>query len=252
MPSNISLVDPLEMGNDRSVKITQLYEHVELYSEGEPSHNSLFILGRPPLSVINAAADQLLIVDPPTDASSRFTLEGAVATLFTAVDAETDLPRVETQAGGVAHIQIGEHFIDVYGQAHRAVVHLPALGIICGGAFGSDVALPQLAPGSNGDDELETLRLLAGLLKRRLQLYVPRIGAPVNEQVVAMERLADDVAYILGMQRVIPAMVERGDDLDAVLALSDTLLPAGRRGPESVQTHARNLHSIYAAKTSIQ
>jgi len=242
---------PIEMDDGSTVRITQLYEHVELYSEGEPQRNSLFVLGRPPLSVVNVADDQLLIVDPPADASSRFALEGAVATLFTDAGVETDLPRVETQEGGVAHIQIGEHFLDVYGQADGAVIHLPALGILCGGGFGSDVALPRLAAGSNGDGELETLRLLAGLLKRRLQLYIPRVGAPVNDRVAALEGLADDVAYILGMQRVIPAIVARGDGAETALALGESLLPAGRRGQGALETHRRNLRSIFlAASTS--
>lgn len=245
MSSSIPLLDAWGADPDEPVKITQLYEHVELYSQGEPPRNSLFVLGRPPLSVVDNAGDQLLIVDPPADASSRFTLDGPVAALFTDPASTTDLPRVETQPGGVAHIQMGSHYLDIYGQTHSAAVHLPALGILCGGGFGSDVVLPRLGPGSDGSDELETLRLLAGLLKRRLQLYIPRIGAPVADHAAAMARLADDVAYILAMQREIPAQVARGDGLAGVMASGETLLPAGRRGEQAVTTHTANLRTLH-------
>ncbi len=242
--SNITLTEP---GSSPGIRILQLYEHIELYSQDDPPRNSLFVLGRPPLSVLNDAQEQLLIIDPPGDASSRFKLEGAVAVLFTDPDREIDLPRLTAAREGVAHIQVGQHFLDVYNQPHSTIVHLPALGIICGGDFGSDVTLPRLAPGSSGGGELDTLRLLAGLLKRRLQLYIPRIGEPVSDQVRALEQLAEDVAYILGMQRVIPPMAQRGDAFEAVGALSDSLLPGSRRSPLARAVHEENLRTLFRA-----
>jgi len=242
--SNITLTEP---NASPGIRILQLYEHIELYSQGQPPQNSLFILGRPPLSVLNDAQEQLLIVDPPDDASSRFKLEGAVAVLFTDPAREIDLPRLTATREGVAHIQVGQHFLDVYNQPHTTIVHLPALGVICGGDFGSDVTLPRLAPGSNGSGELDTLRLLAGLLKRRLQLYIPRIGEPVSDQVRALEQLAEDVAYILGMQRVIPPMAQRGDAFETVRSLGDSLLPAGRRSPLARAAHEENLRALFQA-----
>ena len=68
-------------------------------------------------------------------------------------------------AGGVAHIRIGEHFLDVYSQQAGAIVHLPAIGVLLGGVYGSDVVPPQIAAGSDGEEELDTLRLIARLLK---------------------------------------------------------------------------------------
>jgi len=242
--SNITLTEP---GATHGVRILQLYEHIELYSQGQPPHNSLFVLGRPPLSVLNDAQEQLLIIDPPEDASSRFKLEGAVAVLFTDPAQEIDLPRLTAAREGVAHIQVGQHYLDVYNQPHSTVVHLPALGVICGGDFGSDVTLPRLASGSSGGSELDTLRLLAGLLKRRLQLYIPRIGEPVSDQVRALEQLAEDVAYILGMQRVIPPMAQRGDAFEAARSLGDSLLPSGRRSFLARSVHEENLQTLFQA-----
>ena len=96
------------------------------------------------------------------------------ATLFTCAAEDVGLPRVQTRLGGVAHINIGQHLLDIYSQRHANLVHFPAIGVLCGGAFGSDLALPELGEGSDGEDEIESLRLLARLLKgRRLQLYIP-------------------------------------------------------------------------------
>ena len=40
-------------------KVTQLYPGLELFSEGEPPRHTLFVLGKAPLSVVNAEPDQL-------------------------------------------------------------------------------------------------------------------------------------------------------------------------------------------------
>ena len=88
--------------------------------------------------------NQLLIVDPPADVTARFRLEDDVAVLYTAqhraAAADTGLPKVQTMPGGVAHLRVGEHFLDLYVQRQSVVVHFPALGIVAGGDFGSDVA----------------------------------------------------------------------------------------------------------------
>ncbi len=99
--------------------------------------------------------NQLLIIDPPADVTARFRLEDDVAVLYTAqrraAAADTGLPKVQTMPGGVAHLRVGEHFLDLYVQRQSVVVHFPALGIVAGGDFGSDVVPPRLAPGSDWD-----------------------------------------------------------------------------------------------------
>ncbi|HXF63550.1 MAG TPA: hypothetical protein VNK95_18150, partial [Caldilineaceae bacterium] len=210
-------------------KILQLYPHVELFSEGEPPANSLFILGRASPTGDPSGQDQLLIVDPPLDIASRFRLDGPAAILFTGEPLPVGLPLLQTQPGGAAHIRVGEHFIDIHTQRRRAVVHLPALGLLCSGDLGSDQILPSLAEGSDGDEELQTLRLLARLLKqRRLQLMIPRLGNPTRERETALMRLAGDVAYLHGLRRVIPPLAAQGDPLAQVLRVAATLVPPER------------------------
>jgi hypothetical protein len=234
-----------------STKIVQLFEHLELFSEGEPAQNTLFILGRPPLAqldLLQATPDQLLLIDPPADVCQRFALEGNIAVLFTGAAQAVGLPQMQTVAGGVAHVRIGEHFLDIYTRQQGAVVHLPALGILCGGSFGSNSALPELAANSTGQEEVETLRLLARLLKQsRLQLYIPQIGAVSNSQSEVMMRLAQDVAYLHSLQRVVPALVQRGDPRTAVLSVADSLLPEGRRSPLCRAIHLANLQMMVTA-----
>ncbi|MCX6048365.1 MAG: hypothetical protein NT075_24955 [Chloroflexi bacterium] len=234
-----------------STKIVQLFEHLELFSEGEPAHHTLFVLGRTSLAqldALQAAPDQLLLIDPPVDVRQRFTLEGNIAVLFTGTPQEVGLPQMQTVAGGIAHIRIGEHFLDIYTRQQGAVVHLPALGILCGGSFGSDSALPELAANSAGQEEVETLRLLARLLKQsRLQLYIPQIGPVSNSQSEVMMRLAQDVAYLHNLQRVVPALVQRGDALAGVLSLADSLLPAERRSSLCRAIHLKNLQTMVEA-----
>ena len=36
---------------------------------------------------------------------------------------------LETQSGGIAHVRIGDHLLDIYAQQGATVVHIPALGI---------------------------------------------------------------------------------------------------------------------------
>ena len=266
--SNIQLFDS---HLPESAKITQLYEYLELYSypsseiESAALAHALFVMSRESLHQIENIAqlgaldnptDRLLIVDPPEDMSERFVLEGDVAVLFTEHHSESDgggehsidFPRVQTIAGGVAHLQIGDHFLDIYSQGSNNILHLPALGIICGGFFGSDVILPQVAPGSDGGTELDTLRLLARLVKeRRLQLYIPRIGSLVSDTLEVMKRLAADVAYLHGLRRVVPTMAQRGDSDENLLEVAETLLPEERSSEQCHEIHTNNVLAIYEA-----
>ncbi len=253
MPTPINLFPDFDNTNagGRDARITQLYEHLELFSEGEPPRQSLFVLGQPPMSALAAqtggAADQLLLIDPPADVTTRFELTSNLAALFTsAAESQArdgELPVVQTQPGGVAHLQIGQHYLDVYSQRGGNVVHFPALGVVCGGLFGSDALVPALSPRSSGDEELETLRLLAGLIKRRLQLFIPRTGSTLSDPVDAMQRLAADVAYLHGLRRVVPAL-----DANAVTdELAESLLPEGRRSTASRVLHVENLQRLLKA-----
>ncbi|MCB0043601.1 MAG: hypothetical protein KDE23_28130, partial [Caldilinea sp.] len=69
--SNIFLSDPHDAP---TVRISQLYPLLELFSEHEPPVNTLFIMARAPLAGLPGieveAQDQLLLVDPPDDATS--------------------------------------------------------------------------------------------------------------------------------------------------------------------------------------
>ena len=55
-------------------EITQLFEHLEMFSEGDPSHHTLFVLGRSP-----GVPDQTLLIDPPADVTQRFDLAAQTA-----------------------------------------------------------------------------------------------------------------------------------------------------------------------------
>ena len=228
-------------------KVTQLYPGLELFSEGEPPRHTIFVLGKAPLSVVNAEPDQLLIIDPPADLANRFVLEGNVAVLFSGEAVDVGIAQVETRPGGLAHLRIGDHFLDVYTQARYNVVHLPALGMLLGGPFGSDQLPPRLATGSNGDDELATLRLLAGLIKRGIQLYIPRTGALIDDRMTMMTRLADDVAYLHGLRRVAAAAIERGEDLGQIEAAGKSLLPAPWSTQMGRSAHAENQRELAEA-----
>jgi hypothetical protein len=233
-------------------KITQLYRYLELFSEGDPPRHSLFVFAPAagPIAISDNAPsdDQLLIIDPPADINQRFRLGSKVATLFTGTPEATPIALLQTVPGGVAHIRIGDHFLDIYSQGFGAVVHLPALGIICGGDFASDSTVPRLASASDGSDELETLRLLARLVKQhRLSLYIPRIGAEITDKVVVMERLAGDVAYLHGLRRVVTPLALRGESMEAVSDLAESVLPRDRRTPLGLATHQKNINSLTQA-----
>ncbi|MEZ4725822.1 MAG: hypothetical protein R3E79_01670 [Caldilineaceae bacterium] len=195
---------------------------------------------------LQPAQDQLLLIDPPADVATRFRLPTETAVLFTGEPTATGLTQVETKAGGVAHLRIGEHFLDLYAQQSSAVVSLPALGLICGGSFGSDVLLPAVAAHSTGEQELETLRLLAQLLKqRRFQLYIPRIGALSSSPVETMERLAADVAYLHSLRRVVLPIAQQEEPFSQIEAVAPSLLPSARRSVPCQAQHLINLRRLY-------
>lgn len=253
MPSLIPLFDlPSGPQTGSGPSILQLYQDLELFSEGDPPVNSLFVLGRS-LGIVPDQVglwrDQLLVIDPPADLAARFRLAGDVAVLSTweAADAPAGLGRVQTVPGGAAHIRIGEHFLDIYSQQAGSIVHLPAIGVVLGGVYGSDVTPPRLAAGSGGEEELDALRLLARLLKRHhFQLYIPRTGTMVQDKLAVMERLAADVAYLHGLRRVIPALVQRGESWETIETVGASLLPPAMQSPAAQQVHAANLHTLAA------
>ena len=225
------------------MKITQLFEQFELYSEGDPPSHSLFVLAQ-----LSGSADRLLIIDPPPDVSARFGVADETAALFTGPSQDVGLPTVQTRPGGVAHINVGQHLLDIYSQEHASLVHFPAMGVICGGTFGSDLALPQLGEGSDGEDEIESLRLLARLVKgRRLQLYIPRTGSISADKVEVMGRLAADVSYFHGLRRTVSQAAADGSYWSRSEQIAESLLPENRRTAAAVTIHRQNIERIYNA-----
>ena len=233
-------------------KITQLYRYLELFSEGTPSRHSLFVYAPAagPLNLGSNASseDQLLIIDPPADISQRFRLGNQVAALFTGTPEPTTVALMQTVPGGVAHLRIGDHFLDIYSQLHSAIVHLPALGIICGGNYASDSTMPRLADGSDGSDELDTLRLLARLVKQhRLALYIPRIGAEIADKIVVMGKLAADVGYLHALRRIVTPLALRGEGMEALNELAEEALPRDRRSSLDMAAHQQNVTTLIRA-----
>lgn len=230
--------------------ITRLHEYLELFSEGEPPHHTLFVLGRPSLAEQNPLETprvQLLIIDPPSDITERFRLDGDVAVLNTGPSSLVDLPQIQTEAGGVAHIRVGAHFLDIYSQQQGNIIYLPAIGMLCGGGFGSDAIVPVVNAGSDGAEELESLRLLAQLVKgRNFQIFMPRVGELSQDRVEVMQRLAADVAYLHTMRRTLSGLVERSESEEALETVAPTLLPQQRQQPPSRHIHEDNIRHIYA------
>lgn len=243
MISSISLLDSSQPPPSR---ILQLYEHLELFIEGEPPRNTLFVLERAPLSVMTSSDDRLLLIDPPAAATGKFRFEGAVTSIFTGEARESGIPQLQTQPGGVAHIRLGEHFLDIYSQRGGNVIHFPALGMLCGGSFGSDATLPTIAKGSDGSEELDTLRLLAQLTKRNLKLFIPQVGSFLEEPTAVMQRLAEDVGYLHGLRRVVPQLAQSENSLEDVWATGATLMPASRQSPARLAIHQHNIQQIWA------
>ncbi|MEM7129716.1 MAG: hypothetical protein AAF702_25515 [Chloroflexota bacterium] len=252
------------------IQIQQLYEHVELYAQGTPPQNTLFVLGQERGPALASSIQftlsldeqgpqettELLLIDPPRDAVERFRLEGNVAALYTTPLATESpsltFPQVQTQAGGVAHIRIGDHFLDLHSFQAGTIIHLPTLGIVCSGVLGSDALLPLIADHTDGDDVLNALRFLASLVKNQhFQLMIPQCGTAVSDAVDVMGRLAADVAYIHALQRVVEATTGQEEDgLATLLSLSDSLLPSTRSSSLSEERHLLNLQALYLAQES--
>lgn len=236
-----ALIPLLDSSSQKRPQILQLYQDLELFSEGEPTQHSLFVLGHGD-DRSGGRREQLLIVDPPADAAERFKLADDVAALYTGDRPRAALPQVELLPGGVAHLRVGDHFLDVYVQRSGVVVYLPAVGVLLSGDYGSDALPPRIVPGSDGGDELETLRLLARLIKHEnFQLCVPHVGTTVKEKVKVMERLAADVAYLHGLRRVVPGLLQRGEPLETIERIAESLLPEGRQSEAAQSVHAANL-----------
>ena len=242
--SNITLQTPGEAG----AKITQLFRHLELFTEGDPPRHSLFIFAPAagPLPLGDAAPqDQLLVVDPPHDLTARFNLPVQTAVLYTGPAEPVGVPAVQTMPGGVAHLRVGDHFLDVYSQRESAVIHLPAVGMILGGDVGSDQTVPRVAAGSDGSAELETLRLVARLLKNhRLALFIPRIGTRAEDKLEVMERMAADVEYLHTLRRVVAPLAAQGEPLEAVQRAAESILPVNRRSSAGWEAHRANVTSL--------
>lgn len=225
-------------------KITQLYEQLELFSDGDPPQHTLFVMGR-----LLGTPDQLLLIDPPEDAAARFSLAENTAVLYTRPDPpDIGLPQIQTMAGGVAHVGVGQHLLDIHSLPAGNIVYLPAVGVLCGGRFGSDLSLPALAPRSDGSAELDALRLLAQLVKaRNMQIYIPHTGSLSSDRVDVMSRLATDVGYLHTLRRVIPAAVRSGGDLIKIREVAATLIPEARRTPHGQAIHQKNVEMLYNA-----
>jgi hypothetical protein len=239
-----SLIPLLEPSRRTPPQILQLFQDLELFSEGDPACNSLFVLGQ---SVDGSGSPRrhLLIVDPPEDIDERFRLDDDIAVIYTGDQPRAALPQVELVPGGTAHVRVGEHFLDVYAQQAGAVLYLPAVGVLMSGDYASNALPPRILPGSDGSEELETLRLLARLIKsENFQLCVPRVGATVREKPAVMERLAGDVAYLHGLRRVIPGLIKRGEPLETIEVVAESLLPDDRRSEVAQRIHDDNVQAL--------
>jgi hypothetical protein len=247
--SSLILLDnaPLNQANAESAaskRISQLYEHLELYSEGQPAQHTLFVLQRTPLATITAP-DRLLIIDPPPEAANKFHLQGEVAALSCLPRRPAGFNYLQTMPGGLAHLRIGQHFLDIYSQRYSAVVVFPTLGIVYGGPFGGNQTVPELADGSDASDELEALRLLARLVKQRLHLFIPHSGDLSSNPIEVMAWLAEDVSYLHKLRRVIPSLRQAGEAYAQALQIADSLLPDERRTLAARTIHERNVQILW-------
>jgi hypothetical protein len=191
--------------------------------------------------------DELLLVDPPDDVRSRFTLPDRVAAVVTSGAVPAGLATLDSQPGGVAHLRIGEHLVDLHAFPHRTVVHLPAVGLLCVGEFGQRELPPRLQQGESGEEELAVLRLLARIVRERhIQLLLPRTGEPIGDIMQMMSALAEDVGYIHAVRRNVNAIARSRDGLNAALAVADSLLPPHWSTPQAKAVNASNISTIYA------
>jgi len=231
------------------VRIVQLYEHIELYREGSPYANTLFVLGRERgPNALFGGGDQTLLIDPPPDAAERFRFDGQVSALYTVAGAADEgFLTVQTVPGGVAHIRIGNHYLDIYSERGGTLIALPAIGLLYSGGVGSDSVVPVVGEGSDGSAELDVLVAAARLVKGlRLQLMIPRYGEWEYDKAEALHRLAGDVAYLHRLRRVLPAQANRNLDAATLLENADSLLPADRSNQLSREIHRANVRRLTA------
>lgn len=233
-------------------KITQLYPNLELFTDGDPTRNTLFVLG-PGLAPPLGSGDELFLIDPPDDVRTRFTLPERVVAVATTGEALAGIATLERQADGVAHLRVGEHLVDLHTFERRTVAHLPAVGLLCSGEFGQILLPPRILLGSNGDEELAVLRLLARIVReRRVQLLLPRHGDPRSDIMQTMSALAEDVSYIHSVRRAVNAIARSRDGLNAALAIADSLLPPHWNTPAARALNAANVSNYYSTSVHQQ
>jgi hypothetical protein len=59
-----------------------------------------------------------------------------------------------------------------------------------------------------------------------------------------MERLAADVAYLQALRRVVTPLALRGESMEAVSDLAESVLPRDRRTPLGIATHNENVNAM--------
>lgn len=231
----------IPLSPDERPRATQLFEHLELLSEGIPEHNTLFVLSR-----VLGQPDELLLVDPPADVTARFQLPERTAVLTSGPDApQPPLPTLHPADQAVVHVQVGQHLLDILGMGPWRVVYLPAVGLLWSGSFGSQVVVPRVRSRLEVEMGVQVLRTMARIVReRRLQVLIPRIGEPVWDRVEAMTRLAEDLVYLQGLLRVAPGAARREEVARALEVLSASLLPKDRAGEMSRAIHQANMADL--------
>jgi hypothetical protein len=66
-----------------------------------------------------------------------------------------------------------------------------------------------------------------------------------QDKFAVMERLAADVAYLHGLRRVVPALVQRGESWEMVETIGESLLPLTMQSLAAKHVHTANLHTLY-------
>ena len=71
----------------------------------------------------------------------------------------------------------------------------------------------------------------------------------VQDKLAVMERLAADVAYLHGLRRVVPALVQRGEHWEMIEAVGESLLPAVMQSAcRQRQCTPPTSHALYAIR----
>ncbi len=66
----------------------------------------------------------------------------------------------------------------------------------------------------------------------------------MREKPAVMERLAGDVAYLHGLRRVIPGLIKRGEPLETIEVVAESLLPDDRRSEVAQRIHDDNVQAL--------